>query len=143
MDPLSLTASILTVITAAQAGVQGLRKLNTFRKAPQELEDLALELESIKSLLQDVEHFLELNPSLIQNGGLSQSVRCAASKVIKINKLLEPEPFARLKLSNAAQGRLVFVRYKDRLRSLRDDLRVVRQDLAVRLGLVAALVHCS
>ena len=138
MDPLSLTASILTVIAAAQAGVEGLRKLNSFRKASQELEDLALELESIKSLLQDVEHFLELNPLLLQSGGLSQSVRCAASKIIKINKLLKSEPFALLKLSNAAQGRLVFVLYKDRLQSLRDDLRVVRQDLAVRLGLVAA-----
>ena len=138
MDPLSLTASILAVITAAQAGVQGLQKLNTFRKAPQELEDLALELESIKSLVQDVEHFLELNPLLIQHGGLSQSVRCAASKIIVINKLLESEPFALLKLRNAAQARLVFFRYKDRLHSLRDDLRVVRQDLAVRLGLVAA-----
>ena len=126
------------MITAAQAGVQGLQKLNTFRKAPQELEDLALELESIKSLLQDVEHFLELNPLLIQHGGLPQSVRCAASKIIVINKLLESEPFALLKLRNAAQARLVFFRYKDRLHSLRDDLRVVRQDLAVRLGLVAA-----
>lgn len=138
MDPLSLTASILAVITAAQAGVHGLRKLNTFRKAPQELEDLALELESIKSLLQDVEHFLELNLLLLQSGGLCQSVRGAASKITKINKLLESEPFARLKISNAAQGRLIFFRYKDRLHSLRDDLRVVRQDLAVRLGLVAA-----
>ena len=138
MDPFSLTASILTVVAAAQAGVEGLRKLNNFRKAPQELEDLALELESIKSLLQDVEHFLELNPLLLQSGGLSQSVRCAASKITKINKLLESGPFALLKLSNAAQGRLVFVRYKVRLQSLRDDLRVVRQDLAVRLGLVAA-----
>lgn len=138
MDPVSLTASILTVIAAAQAGVDGLRKLNNFRKAPQELEDLALELESIKSLLQDVERFLKLNPLLVQSGGLAQSVRCAASKITKINKLLESRPFALLKLSNAAQGRLVFVRYKDRLQSLRDDLRVVRQDLAVRLGLVAA-----
>ena len=138
MDPVSLTASVLTVIAAAQAGVEGLRKLNNFRKAPQELEDLALELESIKSLLQDVEHFLELNPLLVQSGGLAQSVRYAASKITKINKLLESGPFALLKLSNAAQGRLVFVRYKDRLQSLRDDLRVVRQDLAVRLGLVAA-----
>lgn len=138
MDPLSLTASILTVITAAQAGVEGLRKLNNFRKAPQELEDLALELESIDSLLQDVEHFLELDPLLLQSGGLAQSVRCAASQIIKINKLLESEPFALLKLSNAARGRLIFVRYKDRLQSLRDGLRVVRQDLAVRLGLVAA-----
>ena len=138
MDPLSLTASILTVIAAAQAGVEGLRKLNNFHKAPQELEDLALELESIKSLLQEVEHFLELNPLLLQSEGLSQSVRYAASKITKINKLLESGPFALLKLSNATQGRLVFVRYKDRLQSLRDDLRVVRQDLAVRLGLVAA-----
>ena len=138
MDPLSLTASILTVIAAAQAGVQGLRKLHAFRKAPQELEDLASELESIKSLLQDVEHFLELNPLLLRSGGLSQSVRCAASKITTINNLLESGPFALLKLSNASQLRLVFVRYKDRLKSLRDDLRVVRQDLAVRLGLVAA-----
>ena len=138
MDPLSLTASILTVIAAAQAGVEGLRKLNNFHKAPKELKDLALELESIKSLLQEVEHFLELNPLLLQSEGLSQSVRYAASKITKINKLLESGPFALLKLSNATQGRLVFVRYKDRLQSLRDDLRVVRQDLAVRLGLVAA-----
>ncbi len=138
MDPLSLTASILAVIAAAQAGVQGLRKLNTFRKAPQELEDLALELESIKSLLQDIEHCLELNPLLLQSGGLSQSVRCAASKITRMNQLLESKPFALLKLSNAAQVRLVFIRYKDRLQSSRDDLRVVRQDLAVRLGLVAA-----
>ena len=138
MDPLSFAASVLAVITAAQPAIQGLRKLDAFRKAPRELEDLTLELESMESLLKDIEHLVDLYPTLSYSGNLSSSVLSAASMINEINKLLVSVRLKRLNLSDAAQARLSFVRYKDRLRALRDDLRAVKMDMVVRLGLVTA-----
>ncbi len=70
MDPLSLTASIIGVITAAKAGVKALLKLNECRKAPQEVEDLASELESVQRLLEDVGSFFGLNVQFSYCGSL-------------------------------------------------------------------------
>lgn len=138
MDPLSLTASIVAVITAANVGVKGLRKLDHFRRAPQEIEELTSELESIKSLLEEIASFARLNSQALHCESLFQCVGRAGKKTNDINTLLATAPSNFPRLNDAGQARLLLFRYKDRLKCLRDDLRVVRMDLAVRLSLVEA-----
>ena len=45
-----MTASLLAVIGAAKAGTIAVRKLSSYRKAPQELEDLLSELERFQEI---------------------------------------------------------------------------------------------
>lgn len=138
MDPLSFTASILTVIGVAGAGVKGIRKLNGYRNAPHELEELAAELEGVQALLQDMKSFVELNQRALYSESLHECVKRAATKILSVNTILDTTSLKLRGLSDANQARLIWIRYKHRLITLHDDLQVVRMDLAVRLGLVTA-----
>ncbi|KAK4694098.1 hypothetical protein P7C71_g3424, partial [Lecanoromycetidae sp. Uapishka_2] len=65
MDPLSLTASLLAVIAAAQGGIAGLRKLSNYRKAPSEIEELTSELDRLHAVLNEVRSFAQLKDDLL------------------------------------------------------------------------------
>lgn len=138
MDPLSLTASLLAVIGAAKVGANGVRKLNRYRKAPSEIDDLASELEGIQALLTDIETFTKSYPHALYNESLHECVRRAAPKIVAINDLLASMPFNLSRLSDDNHARALWVRYKPTLIAFRDDLQVIRMDLAVRIGLVKA-----
>ena len=137
MDPLSFTASLLTVIAAAQAAAKGIQKLNSYRKAPKELEALASELESIQAFLKDIVSFVELNPHALYSQSLFDCVQRASSKFAEINKLLASTPFNLSKLNNARQAQLLWALHRQRLITLRDDIRIIKTDLAVRLDLAS------
>ena len=137
MDPISFTASLLTVIAAAQAATKGIQKLNSYRKAPKELEALVSELESVKALLKDIVSFVELNPHALYSQSLFDCVQRALSKFTEINKLLASTPFSASKLNNARQAQLAWALHKQRLITLRDDIRIIKTDLAVRLDLAS------
>lgn len=142
MDPLSLTASFLAVIGAAKVGANGVRKLNRYRKAPSEINDLASELEDIQALLTDIESFTKSYPRALYNESLHECVRRAAPKIVAINDLLASTPFNLSRLSDDNHARALWVRYKPTLIAFRDDLQVIRMDLAVRIGLVKASSSC-
>jgi len=137
MDPLSLTASLVAVLTAAQLGVNGLRKLNNYRNAPQEM-DLISELESLEALFKDVQAFAELHWHALLRGSLFECLQRAALKIHNIHQLLTSKPFNIPRLNKASQALLVWARYKPRFIALRDDLRVIKADLVLRLSLASA-----
>lgn len=138
MEPLSITASLLAVIGAAKAGANGVRMLSSYRKAPRELADLLSELQISQEILADVKLFIELYPDAVFRKGLHECVQGCAAKIAAINHLVASNPFKLSKLGNDNHARIVWVRYKQTLLSLRDDLQVSRMDLAVRIGLVKA-----
>ena len=137
MDPLAFTTSLITVITAAQATVKGIQKLNSYRNGVRELGALALELESVQTLLEDIASFVDLKPRAQYSSCLPNCVHRASSKFSEINQILASFPCRILKLINAGQAQLVWALQKQRLDDLRDDIRVIKADLAVRLGLVS------
>ena len=141
MDPLSLTASLLAVIGAAKAGASGLRKLSSYRKALSELADLLSELERVQQILSDIKSFLDLYPDAVFSEGLYECVLGSASKIEVINNLVASNPFKLSRLSDGNNARIVWMRHKQTLLSLRDDLRVSRMDLGVRIGLVKAYAN--
>ena len=138
MDPLSVTASIVTVIAAARNGVKGLRKLDRLWRGPQELQDLLLEVESIERLLADISNFATRDESFLCCDALLQCVERAGEKLDQVNRLIASVPTKILKLGEAGRARLIMLRYRDRIECLRNDLRVVRMDLGVRLSLLQA-----
>lgn len=138
MDPLSKTASLLAVIGAAEAGTKGVRKLSSCREAPRELADLLSELQSFQEILTDEKLFIELYPGAVFGEGLYECVQRSAAKISAINNLVASEPFNLSRLSDDNHARIVWVRYKQTLLSLRDDLQVSRMDLGIRIGIVKA-----
>ena len=138
MDPLSFTASLLAVLAAARVGVKGLRRLNDYRKAPQELADLVSELESLESLLTDVQSLAELHRHVSHSRSLFESVQHAGSKIANIHQLLNSRPLKLPSLNKASQVLLMWARYKPKLITLREDLRVIKADIVARLSLVSA-----
>ena len=138
MDPLSITASLLTLIGAAKAGINGVRKLSSYRKAPRELADLLSELESFEEILTDIKAFSDLYPNATFSDGLIECVQFSASKIAVINDLVASNPFKLARLSDQNHARVVWVRYKQTFLTLRGDLQVLRMDLGVRIGLVKA-----
>ena len=138
MDPLSVTASIVTVIAAARSGVKGLQKLDRIWSGPQALQDLVSEVEDVERLLVDISDSATQNSQLSCWDALLQSVECAGEKLDQISRLVTSVPAKVLKLGDAGRARLVMFRYQDRIKCLRNDLRVIRMDLGVRLSLLQA-----
>ena len=138
MDPLSITAGLLAVIGAAKAGANGVRKLSNYHKAPREVADLLSELESFTEILTDIKSFTDLYPDAMFSEGLYECVQGSASKIAAINDLVASAPFKLSNLSDNNHARVVWVRYKQTLLGLREDLQVFRMDLVVRIGLVKA-----
>lgn len=138
MDPLSITASLLALIGAAKAGIIGLRKLSSYRKAPRELADLLSELETFDKILTDIKAFSDLYPNATISEGLIERVQFSASKIAAINDLVASNPFKLAKLSDENHARVVWIRYKQTFLGLREDLQVLRMDLSVRIGLIKA-----
>ena len=71
MDPFSLCASTLTTITAAESGLNGLRKVKQYWKAPEDTEKLNQEMESLQSTLRDVAEFVESSSSALYCANLA------------------------------------------------------------------------
>lgn len=141
MDPLSLCASILAIVTTAQTSAHGLRKLRQCWKAPRELDDLVLELESVQSTLRDVSSFVEKAGSTLYSESLSQPVLHASNTINNIQTLLSSSPAHFAHLSHASHARLTWLSHRNDIKALLDDLKVVRMDLSLKLGLVAAYVR--
>lgn len=138
MDPLSFTASLLAVLATTQASVKGLRKLNNYRNAPQEIVDLISELENLEALLKDVQTFVELHWHALHSKPLFDCIQRAALKIHDIDRLLVSKPFNISNVNKAKQALLVWVRYESNFIALRDDLRIIKVDMLTRLTLASA-----
>lgn len=140
MDPLSVCASVWAILTAAQSGVRTLRKFRQCWKAPQEIDELIQEIESLQSSLHDVAVFAEANKSKLCSEGLLRPVIRASSLIDSINTLLSSSPAISDHLSDANRMRMLWLHRKNEIKILLGDLKVVRIDLSLQLGLVVAYV---
>lgn len=138
MDPLSFTASLLAVIQAARIGIKGVRKLDACRKAPKELDRFRTELESLEALLEGVRTFINQNPSMIYCDILSTLVNLASERVQSVNQILSSPALRFSRLSEENRARLTWIRYKHRLNVLAEDIKSIKAELGLRLGLVTA-----
>lgn len=138
MDPLSLCASILAIVTAAQSSVKGLRELKRCWKGPQEIDKLIDEIESLQATLHNVAAFIEGAKSTLYSESLSRPVDRAGTIIQSILRLFSSPSFHRKHLSNSNSARLTWLTHKNEIKALFDDLKVVRVDLSLKLGLVTA-----
>ena len=140
MDPISLCASILEIITTAEAGIQRLRKAKQLWKASIAINDLVLEVQNLQSTLRDVAEFVEAAESVLYSKSLSEPVDRASLIIDSIDALFTSPPCSLTRLSNENHSRLVWLRHKNDIRGLFEDLKLVRLDLLLKLGIVAVYI---
>lgn len=138
MDPISFTASLLALIHAANALVQGLHKAYAYRGAPRELDRLLAELQSLEELLRNIKAFTELNPSLPFCETLGKPLERASVQVANIETILSASDFHWSKLSDANKARITWFRYKERFMMLEKEVNNVKLSLGIGLGLITA-----
>ena len=140
MDPVSLCASIITIIKTAETGLKGLRKLKQCWKAPEEIDELNQEIRCLQATLRDVATFIEAADSTLYCANLVQPVARASEIILS---LVERTSTARIhavipRLSDVNSARIAWSWYRTDVKRLSENLRVVRMDLSLQLSLVAA-----
>ena len=140
MDPLSLTASLIAVGQAARTGLDTIKRIKAIWKAPTEIEDLKIKLQELDETLDDILSFISESQGVPFGKSLAPPVARAKAIVARVNDLLQSKTLDCLRLRNANQARLNYMRNGSEAKALITDLQVVRMDLCVHFGLVTAFV---
>lgn len=139
MDPLSITAGVIAVVTAARGTVKGIKKASAYRKAPQEIESLVSELDALHTIVLKISDYLSANDSVSYNEDLVDTLASTQLKVEELEDALKSAG-RDSKAFGYDRYRLSWMRKKSYLLALRDELRVVRLDLVLQLSLLGAYV---
>lgn len=126
MDPLSVTASILTILSAVNGGI---KVAQTFYNAPRELDSLATEAEDFSNVIKDIRTLPETD--LVSN---SLSPALSRGKII-LQELEELIAYRLTKTSSVLHvDRLGWARHRPQVKDLRKQLKNVRLSLVASLG---------
>ena len=130
MDPLSITAGIISVLSASGTIAGGLSKIRGMKRAPNALLQLNNEVTDLQLLVQAID---ELYRPHNATTAIQQEVVCSALERAKLT-VLELEKFIGYTLTKETDvgtkvDRVSWFRHHDRVREIRDTLRCVRSDL--------------
>ena len=130
MDPLSITAGIISVLGAGGTVAGGLSKIRGLKRAPNVLLQLNNEVTDLQLLVQAID---ELYRQHIDTTAIQQEVVCNALERAK-HTVLNLEKFIQYTLTKETGvgikvDRVSWFRHHDRVREMRDTLRCVRSDL--------------
>ncbi|KAI9873434.1 MAG: hypothetical protein M1830_000415 [Pleopsidium flavum] len=142
MDPLSVTASVLTVVGAAGAVLKSLKKLSSFRRAPEEVHALIDEVSDLQTVLRDIETFLqerrENDRSLHRVLGLSVLLERAKDKLLELDSIIH---YRLINHQHSDSGfevaRTKWVGEKTAVASIQQALRDIRLNLTTALSTTA------
>ena len=137
-EAIGIAASLITLTQALGVGQNALNRLKSCYNAPPEVARIRTEVERLAKLLASVEDFAKINPSYSIDSGLSECLSLAASRIASINKILTSSVFGTKKLSDANKARTTILRYKTRLASLEEQLKVSIQEISLHLCLATA-----
>ena len=140
MDPLSLTASVIAVITAAGTVASGLKKLQVIANATDELLALMTEVSDIQIVLEEV------NDALRAQGGYGEHMSLNLAKLLirakttllRLNKVIQTHVAKSQASGTSPSGpkvaRLTWMMERSTVRTLQEDLRLIRLNLATTLA---------
>ncbi|KAI4202608.1 MAG: hypothetical protein LQ348_001487 [Seirophora lacunosa] len=139
MDPLGFAASIIAVLGAAKAGYKALEKIHHTRKAPGGVSDLLDELGCFKALLEEITELVDPQRGLQGDKHLQDLVQRGGKIVGDINTLTaQTWPSIHFfKLSEANRQRVTVLKDGGKLKTLKDNLRIIHFDLVAGLSIVS------
>jgi len=141
MDPLSFTASLFAIIGGAQAGAKALKKLTTYRHAPQEIGALVAELERFELLLQQTVTLVEdIDDTTLKARGqiLAQEVEKASEKIEDINRLLSAPHALISRFNDGERAKAIWMQNKRKIRTILGDLKDAWVIINYALGVLTA-----
>ena len=124
-DPLSVTASIVSVVGAADAVTKGLRRLKAANEAPEGLQDLVRDVAQLEIVLNCVKSAVlsSASPPI----GLATLISEAGSKLLELRSLIE-YTLTRAGVSDVVD-RWQWVRKGNEVERLRNQLGTIRLNL--------------
>jgi len=133
MDPLSIAASIVAFVGAAEASVEGLKKLRGFYKAPAEIDALVNEIEDLRLWITDInlsQHEATLRQDM---PALCKLLDEARSQILNLDEIVA----SRLR-PNGKNSRIEWFRNSSKIGNIRTSIREIKSNmisLLVRLGI--------
>ncbi|KAK6504655.1 hypothetical protein TWF481_006594 [Arthrobotrys musiformis] len=143
MDPLSVTASVIAIVTAAGQVSNGLAKLAALRGAPEIIMALHNEVSDLRLVVHSCQSILDRHVTL---GGWQNNVRGLPHELIGVKGLLDRATAVldgilqvistKLVDSKGAFSKIGYLREQSRLVKAKDGLRDVRMEIANGIGLM-------
>ena len=141
-DPLSITASIIAVIGAAEGVSKSLAKIKNIRNAPQEILGLINEVSDLRIILRDVERYVirEVNqhshsPEQLQT--LSILIIRASDYLLELDKVIQ---YRLVKASSTSAdfkvSRREWAVARSTIEKFRQSLRDVKLNIITQMGVM-------
>ena len=136
MDPLSITASCITVVATGGSVVKGLKKLRDLNKIPEILLSIINEVADLTLVLQDIRLNFRRDSLHVPQSAvivIEQLLERAQAELLELDQIIN----YRLLLPPKEKGELVFSRCawiseERRVQQLQASLRTTRLDIAAR-----------
>ncbi|KAI4232309.1 MAG: hypothetical protein LQ349_005098 [Xanthoria aureola] len=149
MDPISVAASVLTVLGAAATAGRALDRISSSRQAPEHLIALVNEVSDLRVVLHNVRDALQDRDKASQEcGNLGFIVQRATLKLSELNRLIYGNL---LKTNNGRDpfddddtikaSRRAFLRHGGKVKSLKGEIRDIKTSMLVAMGAMTFLLH--
>ena len=143
MEPISCTASLLTLISTAGIVGKGLQRILALRHAPDILLDLNDEIAGIYLVLQAVDCLIRQHAGRVQNEAMNNLCRVLEKSVMTLSKL-ENLICDKLTTYNrhgeASLDRKLWLLAESKVRDLKQQIRADRLELSNALSVLASSV---
>ena len=136
MDPLSLTASIVTLVGVGVSAAKGIDKLVSLESASKVLvriKDEVSDLQDVVSAVQAIcwQHEGSIGTSRQQHCIILENALRKAKDVVLELEVLVSYRLTRASVENVKVDRIAFIRAQSRMRAIADRIRVARMDIGV------------
>ncbi|KAI4184709.1 MAG: hypothetical protein L6R41_004570, partial [Letrouitia leprolyta] len=143
MDPVSVAASVLTLLGAAATAGRALERLSTLKHAPDNLVALVNEVSDLRVVLHNVRDAVQERVKTSQEcGNLAYVVHRASVKMSELNRLIYGNLVktggtgcnSLAEEDTVKASRRAFLRHSGKIKALKDDLQELKMSLLVAMG---------
>ncbi len=141
MDPLSFTASLLTVIGTAGLIGNGLKRVVALKRAPAILLDLNDEVAGLYCVLQAVDFLIRKHTNIAHNAPMSsvcRSLEKSETTLFKLEDLLRDKLTIETRDGEMRLDRRAWLFAESKVRNLKEQIRADRIELSSALSLLAS-----
>ena len=148
-DPLSITASIISIIGAADTVRRTLNKVKTLKNAPADVLALHAEISDLTVVLDDVNFYIADISETEEASTISRRLQCLAklldrakTYVLDLDSILHYQLVRNGSLDEGFKvSRVEWLRAKSTVESIRHRLRDVRQNIAMQMMSINSYAH--
>ena len=144
-DPLSITASIIAVVGAAEGVTKTLAKIKSIRNAPDELLALINEVSDLKLIISDIQNHIVIQRAQIPQTELqniSTLIKRAKDKLLELDQLIQYR-LVKPESDQIKVSRREWLRAKAVIERFRQDLRDIRLNIITQMAVINSWAHST